>query len=66
VTQAAERAQDAAQRAHERAEQHAAVLRTASFIAIGVIGLAVLASLRGVHADPCVHPEHRSADTCGL
>ena len=42
MLEAAERAQQAAQRAHEAAEAHAAMLRTVSFIAIGVIGVAVV------------------------
>jgi ElaB/YqjD/DUF883 family membrane-anchored ribosome-binding protein len=46
MLQAAERAQEAAQRAHEAAERHAAMLRTASVVAIGVMVVAVLMGLR--------------------
>jgi hypothetical protein len=46
MLQAAERAQEAAQRAHEAAEGHARALRTVSFIAIGVIVVAVLLGFR--------------------
>jgi hypothetical protein len=46
MLQTAERAQEAAQRAHEAAEGHAAMLRTVSFIAIGVIAVAVLLGFR--------------------
>ena len=45
MLQAAERAQEAAQRAHERAEPHATTLRTASFVALGVIVVTMLTSL---------------------
>jgi predicted nucleic acid-binding Zn-ribbon protein len=46
MLQAAERAQEAAQRAHEAAERHAKMLRTASFVAIGVITVAALMGFR--------------------
>jgi hypothetical protein len=43
---AAQRAQEAAQRAHEAAEEPATMLRSVSLVAIGVIVVAVLLSLR--------------------
>jgi predicted nucleic acid-binding Zn-ribbon protein len=46
MLQAAERAQEAAQSAHQAAEQHAAMLRTASLIAVGVIVVSLLLGLR--------------------
>jgi hypothetical protein len=49
MLQAAERAQEAAQRAHEAAEQHASMLRVVSFVAIGVIVIAVLLGFRRRH-----------------
>jgi hypothetical protein len=49
MLQAAEQAQEAAQRAHERAEGHANMLRTASFIAIGVLAVAIALGLRRRH-----------------
>jgi predicted nucleic acid-binding Zn-ribbon protein len=46
MLQAAERAQEAAQRAHEAAEQHASKLRVVTFVAIGVIVVAVALGFR--------------------
>ena len=46
LLEAAERAQEAVQQAHERAERYATMLRTVSMVAIGAIGLGVIASFR--------------------
>jgi CHASE3 domain sensor protein len=50
MLQSMERAQAAAQRAHEAAESHAAMLRTVSVLAIGAIVAAVMMGFRRRHS----------------